>query len=54
MHRGMDNYLVIPSVHDHVLNPAECITQRDISLILHGLNYTKKYVNAFYVVTLLL
>ena len=47
MYSRMDNCLVIPSVSDHVLNPAECIVQRDISPIFHCLNDTKRYVNTF-------
>ena len=50
MYQEMDDYWIIPSVYDLVLNPAECVVQRDISSVLYCLNDTKKYVNALCVV----
>ncbi len=50
MYQGLGDCWIIPSVHDHVLNPAECIVQRDISPILYFLNDAKTYVNTLYCV----
>ena len=50
MYQEMDNYWIVPSVYDLVLNPAEYIVQRDISPVLYCLNDAKKCVNALCVI----
>ena len=53
IHQGIDDYWIIPSVCDHMLNPAECLVQRDISPILYCLN-AEMYVNTLHCVVVIM